>query len=423
VQIRKVNPFQPNSPVHPGMFVGRIEEVIKLESILLQLCKGGKPVNFIITGERGIGKTSLLKFLTWEAQGDIPVEKEKLSFLVVFTDISSSTSQIDLVKKIELGLREKLHQDKDVAEICKEIGDFITRFESDIIRYNKKDNLTSDEVYLEEYSYKLARLVEKLCGGSGKKGKYDGLLLLIDEADNSTKELKLGSFFKLFLERLQRQNCEKIIIGLAGLPDLLSILKESHPSSPRLFEPIKLNRLSTEEVNRVVDGCLEDAKKKNDHEISITKGALNWLVRFSEGFPHFIQQYGYSAFAYDKDWIIDEKDVTRSAMESGGAMEIIGDHYYKDAFYNQIRGENCREVLRIMADDLDGWVSRKKILQQYKGKPATLDSALRILRERKIIIPKLGSRGMYRLEHKGFALWILYYTTPPKRLKNNNKGK
>lgn len=57
----RVNPFRPNSPVAPGMFVGRLPQVEALEEALLQT-RTGRPKNFMITGERGIGKTSLLQY-------------------------------------------------------------------------------------------------------------------------------------------------------------------------------------------------------------------------------------------------------------------------------------------------------------------------------------------------------------------------
>lgn len=66
----RVNPFRPNSPVNPGMFVGRIDELNRLESHLVQ-ARAGNPSNFMITGERGIGKSSLLNYFKWVAEGQI----------------------------------------------------------------------------------------------------------------------------------------------------------------------------------------------------------------------------------------------------------------------------------------------------------------------------------------------------------------
>lgn len=59
---KKINPFKPNSPVPIGMFAGRVDELLLLEGGLHQ-ARHGEPANFLVTGDRGIGKSSLLLFV------------------------------------------------------------------------------------------------------------------------------------------------------------------------------------------------------------------------------------------------------------------------------------------------------------------------------------------------------------------------
>jgi predicted transcriptional regulator len=92
-------------------------------------------------------------------------------------------------------------------------------------------------------------------------------------------------------------------------------------------------------------------------------------------------------------------------------LEAIGDRYYRDDFYNKIQQESYRRVLCIMADRLDGWVTKEEIRTAFSGSLTTLASAIKALRERHIIMSKEGERGVYRLQHKGFALWIKLETT------------
>ncbi|MFI5246951.1 MAG: ATP-binding protein [Nitrospirales bacterium] len=68
----RINPFAPNSPVAPGMFVGRLPQVDAFEEALLQT-RAGRPKGFMLTGERGIGKTFLLQYFKLVAQGHIPI--------------------------------------------------------------------------------------------------------------------------------------------------------------------------------------------------------------------------------------------------------------------------------------------------------------------------------------------------------------
>lgn len=416
----KINPFEPFAPVNPGSFVGRLDELRRLKSALLQT-GAGKPVNFMITGERGIGKTSLLNYLKHAAEGRIQVEQTKLSFVVVDTDVDQSTTQLGLIAKIELGLEKAIGRHEAARAFIKDIWGFLQRVEAGGFKLAAA-RTASDELLLDEFAYSLAETANRVCSDVDAHTllttKADGILILIDEADNGSRALQLGSFFKLLAERLQRRSCNRVMFGLAGLPELRKVMHESHPSSLRIFDELVLDRLSKEEVNTVIDLCLEEANKSNAVATSIAADGRRVLVTYSEGYPHFIQQFGYSAFASDRDNIIDRQDVRDGAFGPRGAFEQIGDRYYRNDFYKKIQKESYRKVLRIMAENLDAWVTKQQIRAKFKGSDSVLDNAIKALRDRKIIRPKEGELGVYRLQHAAFAAWIRYYTADPEALEH-----
>lgn len=410
----KSNPFRPNSPVNPGMFVGRIEEIGRLEQALIQ-SRSGQPAHFMITGERGIGKTSILLYLKFVAKGDIPYNGGNFKFLILDLDVDGNTTQLGLIRRIQMHLEKNLGQNEPARKFLKEAWSFIQRLRIMDSGITAKTNDASDEVLLDEFALSLAQVCDRTCRPDAEdlfSARYDGLLLLIDEADNCSTQLQLGSFLKLLLERLQRKGCDRVLVGLAGLPELRAKLYASHQSSLRIFEDIQLGRLTNQEVSDVITICLENANKENQEKTGITDEARQTLVSLSEGYPHFIQQFGYSAFAIDTDNVIDGSDVARSAFGARGALDLIGDRYYRNDFYNKIQQDSYRQVLRIMADDLDGWVNRAKIKSKFKGKDSILNNAIKALRDRHIILSKEGEKGVYRLQHKGFALWIKLYADP-----------
>ena len=98
-------------------------------------------------------------------------------------------------------------------------------------------------------------------------------------------------------------------------------------------------------------------------------------------------------------------------------MTKIGDRYYRDDYYNKIQKDSYRQVLRIMADSWNQWVSKQDIRSKFRGKASTLDNALHALRDRKIILAKEGEKGVYRLQHRGFALWIKLFTSDPRDIQ------
>jgi hypothetical protein len=214
------------------MFTGRVLELERLEASMLQT-RAGNPSNFMITGERGIGKSSLLNYVKALAQGKEPtLDNEVLRFLVVDTDIDQSTTQVGLAKKIELGLREGLGQGEPARKLFKEFWDIFKRVEAAGVKLRPEERTEQDETILEEFSYSLAETVKRVVTHESNQSvfnaHYDGILILIDEADNSGRALHLGSFFKLLTERLQRRGCEHLMVGLAGLPNLRDVLASSH---------------------------------------------------------------------------------------------------------------------------------------------------------------------------------------------------
>jgi len=413
----KINPFKPNSTVPPGMFVGRLQEIKRIEQCLLQT-RSGNPTSFMILGERGIGKSSLLNYVKWLAKGEISLNDLKLSFLVVDTDIEPATTQIGLVQKIEMGLRRTLKDVEGVRQWWEQAWSFLQRLEvaGAKLRDGAETNLM--ETAAEEFSYALADVVNRVCRcDRGDAGRGDGVLIMIDEADNGPECLRLGSFLKLLVERLERRGCNRVMVGLAGLPDLRRILYTSHASSLRLFQEVTIDRLSNEEVSQVIDTCLDKANRDNEVQTSIDEEGRRTLISISEGYPHFIQQFGFSAFAADIDNVIDKNDVVTSAYGKNGALTLICDRYYRVDFYEKIKNESYREVLRIMSENLDQWVTKKDIKSKFTGSDTVLTNAIKALRDRHIIISKEGERGTYRLQNRAFALWVYFFTTPPKELE------
>ena len=106
----KYNPFRPNNIVGPGMFVGRIDELHTVEQCLFQT-KHGNPQHFLIEGERGIGKSSLLFITEHIARGTIPArDNNQMKFLTISVDMGGVTSQIDIVRIIARQFKASMNE-------------------------------------------------------------------------------------------------------------------------------------------------------------------------------------------------------------------------------------------------------------------------------------------------------------------------
>ncbi len=149
-------------------------------------------------------------------------------------------------------------------------------------------------------------------------------------------------------------------------------------------------------------------KEAREHgsSVTVTDEALDDICFYSEGYPHFVQQIGYSSFETDTDNNIDDTDVRQAMFMKDGAFDRIGDRYYKYMYYGRSKVDSYRQILNIMAQKFNNWVSRKEIEKQFPGNKTTLTNGIKVLRDRNIILSKPGSRGSYRLQWIGFAVWI-----------------
>ena len=157
----------------------------------------------------------------------------------------------------------------------------------------------------------------------------------------------------------------------------------------------------------MVKNGLRLAEAKNGFETSITDEAMNLIIDLSEGYPHFVQQFSYSAFDHDSNDVIDAGDVYGGAYKENGAIAQLGRKYFNEMYYGKISSPHYRQVLNAMAEHRDEWQSRKMIMEESGVKATTVNNALAALKARNIIIADGSRQGYYRLPTKSFAdKWI-----------------
>lgn len=398
----KYNAFRPHGIISPGMFQGRIDEIVALERCLFQTVHGN-PAHFLIQGERGIGKSSLFFLLEHIAGGTIKAtDNQSFHFIVVNIDLGDVTSQLDIVRSIGRGLRKAIEEKRLIETKARAVYDWLTNWEILGVRYHKDAHSFDPQEAVETLVSKMANLCADV------SNLVDGIVILIDEADRPGEAAGLGAICKILTERLERSNCNNVVLGVAGLPTILSQLKASHESSARIFTTMKLDPLTDDEVKGVIEKGLRESNKRNEKDTTIRKNAMQLLVSLSEGYPHFIQQFAYSAFETDVDYDITQKDVLAGAFAENGALWQLGDKYFDEMYNSKIASDDYRTVLDTMANHGDSWVARKQIIEESKVAPTTVTNALKALKDREIILSDetRKGRGFYRLPTRSFAAWI-----------------
>lgn len=410
----RFNPFKPNHPIYTGLFAGRDTEIQKIDDSLYQTSYDN-PTNLLFIGERGIGKTSLLLLAKYFSVGEVVWEKKKHNFIPLQITINQNTTLIDFVLKFKNTLQRELHKIYKTQKIIDSCWGFVKRLEISGFKISQLPEGNS-EVLIDDFIHSLIDTVKSIT--CDKDNPKDGIVILIDEVDTASDSLKLGAFLKYLAESLASENCNRVLFILAGLPNATDNLRKSHESSLRLFEECELGPLKYDDVKEVIDSALEDINKNDPQQnLSFTDDAIKGFNTLSEGYPHFLQQIGFSTIANCDKKIIDRKDVEDAMFNPGGALELIGKRYYMDLFYNKINVDSYRQILTIMASKWNDWISKSEINKEFTGSGSNLNNGIKALRDRHIILTRKGVRGQYRLQWASFAFWIKIHTSQMKQTK------
>jgi hypothetical protein len=399
----KVNPFKPNDVIGPGVFSGRLVELKALDKGLFQT-KNQHPWHFLIHGERGIGKSSLLYITELTANGAVPtiVDRLKFNFLTISVSLNETDSHIDLITKIASVFLGNIEKRQKLKKLAISAVAFLSRFKVLGVEYKHNSAPTTPN----------AQLIDNLCDGfveadKAFAGQIDGFLLLIDEADKA-HDAHLGRFIKLFTEQLTKRGCNRVSIGIAGISDVCNLMKSSHESSLRILNLMRLEPLLHEERLNVLRLGIAAANTANvGRPTNIHPTAAQMIATLSEGYPHFIQQYAYSAFEADMDDNITVDDVNLGVYSENGALAQLGEKFFEDMYYGATDSDQYRQVLKIMAAEQSGeYVSRKHIRAVSMIPQSTLTNALDALSKRHIILKQNGKQGFYKLSSGSFRSWL-----------------
>jgi len=396
----KYNPFRPDKIMPPGMFAGRLDEINYINGCLRQ-GRFGNPKHFMLIGERGIGKSSLILLTKFLAEGNIHLtdQKNDYKYLVISVALRREDSFLNIIARISRQLKKECDQRHDAfGNLVFKALEIVSRFEAAGVKYNHAPRAVEEEAF--------ASLQDDIELALLKAGDtIDGVLILIDEADAPPAEAGLGLLCKLLTEELAKRQMDRVCIGLAGLPQLPQKVLESHESALRLFHIMTLRPLEPAERTMVLDIGLQEANRHNPIPTSISPDAASAIAEYSEGYPHFLQEFAYCAFEEDSDGTIDRSDFIQSLLSENGAFDQLGAKYF-DRPYNTPSSDDYRRVLHAMSEVMDDWSSRAELIERTGLKGGTVDNALRALKKQDIIVQDEARAGQYRLPTRSFAAWI-----------------
>ncbi|GJM09707.1 MAG: hypothetical protein DHS20C11_19830 [Lysobacteraceae bacterium] len=419
-----LNPFIPHQPVKPDEFVGRSAEIFDLEQCLSH-AKNGTPRHFLLTGDRGIGKTSLMDYLRSVGRSVSSDQKVNFDFLVADIILDKYTTTLEFIRKIERAISRELEKTEPARAFLSKAWEFLNRVEAvGVSVRSSPTEVRSDTMLRVELAHSLINISNRVCQKSDYRSdviskQYDGILIIVDEADQAPKDLALGAFLKTFLETLHRERCTSVMFGLTGLPTAVDRLLEGHRSSLRLFHQVRLGCLRKIEVIDIIDQKVLDIRNQGVSKFDITDAAKEVIWMYSDGHPHFVQQLGYCAFEaalnsvrdsavnYDRefpmDFCVQAEHVHQGALHREGAIQIMGDIYFEAVFRRLSKSNEKLLILRQLVES-DGFELPRS---EIKCLPETndVDNELLDLCDSGLIIEDRLT-DCYKIRYASFAYWL-----------------
>ena len=290
------NPYAPGAGTRPPVLTGRDPEIEQFRLLLGRLERGHPEQSLLITGLRGVGKTVLLDAFEGIA--------EDLGWFASFSELTGDTRLPQLLATIcreallDLSRQERL---KDQARRgLGALKAFTISTDAGVDFRLDVDALTGVAD-----SGDLGRDIGELLieVGTAAREAGRGVVFLLDEA----QFLKPAEFEAMIagIHRVSRKGLPITIAG-AGLPLLPKLASEAKSYAERLFAFPRLGVLT---VKAAREALVEPAAKL---DVSYQNSAIKNLLKHSQRYPYFLQQYGKHAWLAGEDNVIDMKACTHA---------------------------------------------------------------------------------------------------------------
>ncbi len=381
------SPFTPGKPVPVEYFVARRKEIERLQRAIRQTLSG-RNENIFITGERGIGKSSL----AWYAHH--LAEKETLLGAYCYMGPARSLEDITgivfqrLLEGCDKSTFEKLKQ-----AFCKYIKSVNLPFVGVELTDNKSD--------LRELVNGFIPALRHVYEGAKENGK-NGLLVIMDDLNGVTDLREFSMFLKSTVDSIatSRQSIPLLLI-LVGIHDRREDLLKHQPSVARIFDIIELP-LMNESESREFFG-----KTFAEESITVSNEALSLMVQLSGGYPMLMHEVGDAVFWQDTDSNIDLGDAKLGIME---AARTVGKKYIDPQISKVLRSKTYSSILWRIGKKLPigGAFKRQELLKEIPAdEQKNLDNFLNRIKKLGIV-DDAEVKGEYRFVNPLFHLYVWY---------------
>jgi hypothetical protein len=328
---RARNPYTPNAGAPPRYFAGRAAEVEDFRILLRRLAAGYTEQSVVVTGLRGVGKTVLL--------GEYRRIADEEGWVAIDAEVSKNTDfgpqMANLARRALLQVSPRVRWGARARAAAATLKSFSLTVQPDGSltggldveqQWGKADTGILNE--------DLADVFEAV--GEAAKETGRGVIFLFDEIQ-FLKKAELEALIGAVHRTVQRKL--PVTFAGAGLPQLPGLAGDAKSYAERLFKFPMIGELPDAAAREAV---IEPARAEG---VEYEPEAVDAIVRYTEGYPYFLQEYGRAA------WNIAEGGtITRADVQAAG--DVV-DAELDESFF-RARVQRCspeeRRYMRAMAE-------------------------------------------------------------------------
>ena len=302
------NPFSPGAGTQPPELAGRSELLHKVEVLLARVKAGRSEQSLFMVGLRGVGKTVLLNRVREMAQLQgyqallIEAHESKPLPLLLLPPLRQTLFALDRMQNVSQQVKRGLRVLRSfIGAVKVKVGD--AEFGLDI----DPETGTADSGDLEA---DLAELFVAVGEAAADRGS--AVAIIIDELQYMS-EVEMSALI-MAIHRVSQRSLPLVLIG-AGLPQLVGLAGKSKSYAERLFTYPEVGALSLEDASLALQGPVAS------QGVTFTPEALAEIFRVTQGYPYFLQEWGYQSWNMATQTPVDLSLIQQTTIASTARLD------------------------------------------------------------------------------------------------------
>ena len=381
----ETSPFSPGQPVPIEFFVGRIREIERLRSMVNAGTQGKFRIGFV-SGERGIGKSSLASFVRHLSEHESQVAGCHV-FLGGVEDLKEM-----LRRTFDRLLKESM--DKPWHE---QIKNFFGNHVRKVGLFGVTLELSLKDSDLSTLAHDFVPTVTRLL--DSLKGHKSTLFLVLDDINGLAGSEVFANWLKSTVDEVSTSRRKiPLCILVVGLEERRQELVAKQPSLARVFELIDIAPWSDDEAM--------DFYRKSFDAVGarIAESDMQQLVRLTGGLPVLAHEIGDAVWRTARGPGIESREVREGILT---AAEVIGRKLLEPQVFSAIRSERYRSILRKMSDEFRRRFRRSELMERLTGEEKkVMDNFLQRMKRLGALETDPETKGGYQFPNLLHALYF-----------------